>query len=121
MNRSLLRFCALLLVVLPLPALAKVQLTFHSFNGSVLIGRWPHTFISLSGTLDKTGEAINENYGYSATTTSPVILSKRVDGRIHVEDAKYLTSTNRHFTVPLSDEQYWAVRAEVDRWRNAPG
>ena len=121
MNRPLLRFCALLLVVVPLPAFAQVQLTFHSFTGSVFVGRFPHAFISLAGTLEATGEPINENYGYTAVTTSPIILTKNVDGEIHVEKVKYLTSTNRHFTVPLSDEQYWAVRAEVDKWRDAPG
>jgi hypothetical protein len=121
MVRSLVRSLALFLVMLPLPALAQVQLTFHSFNGSVLIGRYPHTFISLAGTLEETGAPINENYGYTAVTSSPIILTKNVDGEIHVEKAKYLTSTNRHFTVPLSDAQYWAVRAEVDKWRNAPG
>lgn len=71
------RFLAALFLLLltPVQALAQVSLTFHSFNGSMLGGRYPHTFISLEGTLEDTGEQVRENFGYTAVKISPAILS----------------------------------------------
>ncbi len=37
------------------------------------------------------------------------------------EEAKYITSTNRHFTIPISDAKFRAMKAEIARWRDAPG
>lgn len=102
-------------------AAADVRMSFHSFNGSVLFGRYPHTFVVLEGTLDETGAPIAENYGFTAKVASPAVLSGPVEHAILVEKDKYIRSTNRHFTVTLTDAQYWRVRAEVDKWRNAPG
>ena len=45
------RFILALAFVMAPPAAAEVKVHFHSFNGSVLLGRYPHAFISLSGTL----------------------------------------------------------------------
>ncbi|MCA1662029.1 MAG: hypothetical protein LC648_07670 [Novosphingobium sp.] len=113
--------CLLAALLLPLPAAAQVMLTFHSFNGSMFGGRFPHTFVALQGTLDATGAKIEENYGYSAKTVSPAVLTGPVEHIVMSEKPKYLTSTNRHFTVPISDATYWAIRAEVAKWRDAPG
>ena len=99
---------------------AEVRLSFHSFNGSVLVGRYPHTFIVMEGELQD-GTPISENYGFTAKNVSPAILSGPVYSEIMVEKPKYITKTNRHFTVPISDATYWAIRKEVDKWRNAPG
>ena len=113
--------CLLAAVLLPLPAAAQVMLTFHSFNGSMFGGRFPHTFVVLQGTLDASGAAINENYGYSAKTVSPAVLTGPVEHIVMTEKPKYLTTTNRHFTVPISDATYWRIREEVAKWRDAPG
>lgn len=102
-------------------ALAEVLLSFQSFNGSLLVGRYPHTFIVLEGTLEETGQPISENYGFTAKSVGPAVLRGPVEHDVTVEKAKYITSTNRHFTVPISDAQYWRIRKEVDAWRNAPG
>jgi hypothetical protein len=119
------RLFALLLAILTFgvasPALADVKLSFHSFNGSVLVGRYPHTFIVLEGTLDKTGEAVNENYGFTAKTVSTRILNGPVKQDISIEKPKYITSTNRHFSIPISDAQYHKIVAEMQAWRDAPG
>ena len=101
-------------------AQADVQLTFHSFNGSVLFGRYPHTFISMAGELDD-GTAIKENYGFSAKSAGPAVLAGPVRHVILVEKDKWLTKTNRHFTVTIDDAKYWEIRKEVARWRDAPG
>jgi hypothetical protein len=113
--------CLLAALLLPLPAAAQVLLSFQSFNGSMFGGRFPHTFVVLEGTLDATGAKVFENYGYSAKSVSPAVLTGPVEAIVMSEKPKYVTSTNRHFTVPISDATYWAIRAEVARWRDAPG
>ena len=113
--------CLFAALLLPRPAAAQVLLSFHSFNGSMFGGRFPHTFVALHGTLEATGAPVNENYGYSAKTVSPAVLSGPVEHIVMSEKPKYLTTTNRHFTVPISDATYWAIRAEVAKWRDAPG
>lgn len=114
-------FAALFALFFATAAMAEVRVTFHSFNGSMPFGRFPHTFVSFDGTLDATGERVKENFGWSAKNLSPAILQGPVYGIILVEKDKYLTSTNRHFTIPLTDAQYKTLRAEVERFRTAPG
>ena len=106
--------------VTPATADARVMLLFHSFNGSLFGGRYPHTFIELSGTLDGDGRVIHENYGYTGNGSAMQALAGPMPGTIHVEDEPYLKSTNVHFAVPISDAQYFAIRQEVERWRNGP-
>ena len=121
MNR-LLRFLAVLVMLVSASAaVAEVRVTFHSFNGSMPFGRFPHTFVAFDGTLDATGERVKENFGWSAKNISPAILQGPVYGIILVEKDKWLTRTNRHFTVSLSDAQYKRLRAEVEAFRTAPG
>lgn len=102
-------------------AVAKVTMSFHSFNGSVLIGRYPHTFVVLEGTEEASGRTVNENYGFTAKSVTPAILNGPVAHEVYIEKPKYIKSTNRHFTVELSDAEYREVVAEVARWRTAPG
>lgn len=101
-------------------AQADVQLTFHSFNGSIFWGRYPHTFVSMEGELDD-GTTIHENYGFSAKSASPAVLAGPVEHIVMTEKDKWLTKTNRHFTVTIDDAKYWEIRKEVARWRDAPG
>ena len=102
-------------------AFAAVEIHFHSFNGSVLFGRYPHAFIVLEGTLESTGETINENYGFTAKKVSPAILNGPVYHDISIEKPKYLKKTNRHFSITLTDAQYRQIVAEMNKWKNAPG
>ena len=113
---------SLLLALLPLPAAAKVVMSFHSFNGSYLIGRYPHAFLALDGTLDADGRKVHENFGYSTSASAlSVVAGGLHSGVIQVEKEKYLRSTNTHFTVTLSDAQYHAIVAEVAAWKDGPG
>ena len=121
MTRVLALLLSLLALLAPATASAEVLLSFHSFSGSVFSGRYPHTFIVLEGTLDATGERVNENYGFTAKEVSRAVLQGPVEHAIQVEPPKYIASTKRHFTVKLSDAQYRKVKAEVERWRTAPG
>ncbi len=111
---------AVLALVCSGPALAAVTVHFHSFNGSVLFGRYPHTFIVLEGKLSN-GTQVNENYGFTAKKVSPAILSGPVYHDISVEKPKYIKKTNRHFSVVISDAQYARIKREVAAWRDAPG
>ena len=115
------RLLCLLALLLPLPASAQVMLSFQSFNGSMFGGRFPHTFVVLHGTLDATGAKIEENYGYSAKSATPAVLAGPVQAIMMTEKPKYVTTTNRHFTVAISDATYWKIREEVAAWRDAPG
>ncbi|MXO86570.1 hypothetical protein GRI38_11095 [Altererythrobacter aurantiacus] len=120
--RRLARLTVLLLACLwAQAASAEVTLSFHSFNGSVLFGRYPHTFIVMRGTLDETGEAIDENYGFTAKRATMAVLRGPVVHDIMIEEPKYIDKTNRHFSVPISDAQYRAIVAEMRAWRDAPG
>lgn len=122
MRRSLASLLLVLAIaLLPSPAAAQVLLSFHSFTGSLVGGRYPHTFIVLEGTLESTDKKVRENYGYTAKKISPAILSGPVQHAILIEKKKYLTSTNRHFTIPISDATYRRIVAEVAAWRDAPG
>lgn len=120
MVRTLRHFLVLLALAWSSLAAAEVQITFHSFNGSVFAGRYPHTFISMEGTLED-GTAIKENYGFSAKRATIAVLRGPVEHIIMTEKEKWLTKTNRHFTLTMDDAQYWKVRKLVSEWRDAPG
>lgn len=100
---------------------AEVTAHFHSFNGSVFFGRYPHTFVVFDGHLDDTGEPVQENWGFSARRVTPAILSGPVEHIVMTEEPDQIARTNRHFSVTLSDAQYRRMRAEVEAWRDAPG
>ena len=121
MSRILPVFFALIAALWAPVALARVDVSFHSFNGSVLVGRYPHTFIVMEGTLDGTGEVVNENYGFTAKNVSPAILKGPVVHDISIEKPKYVKSTNRHFTITVSDAKYREIVAEMRKWRDQPG
>ncbi|GGD54555.1 hypothetical protein GRI62_04035 [Erythrobacter arachoides] len=119
------KFVAALLLMLgsfgfATPALADVQVSFHSFNGSVLWGRYPHTFIVLDGTLAN-GTRVNENYGFSARNSAEAITQGPAQHMILTETANSIAQTNRHFTVTVNDQTYRRLRAEVIAWRDYPG
>lgn len=121
MIRFLTIIAALFTAALATPAAAEVRMSFHSFNGSIFFGRYPHTFVVLEGTLESTGAVVNENYGFTAKRANTSVLRGPVEHAIKIEDAEYLESTNRHFTVTITDEQYRQVRATMRAWRDAPG
>ncbi len=120
MARILRTFVLLLALAWSSLAAAAVDITFHSFNGSILGGRYPHTFVSMEGTLED-GTEVRENFGFSAKKANLAVLRGPVEHVILVEKDKWLTKTNRHFTLAMTDAQYRKVRALVESWRNAPG
>ena len=103
-----------------LPAQAAVEVSFHSFNGS-LLGRYPHAFVVFEGTLEGNGQVVKENYGFSAVSVGPAVLMGPVKHGVYTEKDKYIRTTNRHFTITVSDATYERLKQEVEAWRNAPG
>ena len=102
------------------PAQADVQVSFHSFNGSVMWGRYPHTFVVLEGELAD-GTRVDANYGFSARYTSQAITSGPAEHMIMTETERTIAQTNRHFTMSVTDQQYRRLLATVLAWRDYPG
>lgn len=102
------------------PAQAEVQVSFHSFNGSVLWGRYPHTFVVFEGTLDD-GTQVHQNYGFSARNSMEAISSGPAEHMIITETPETIAQTNRHFTITVNDRQYRRLLATVLAWRDYPG
>lgn len=121
MKRLLIHFLALFALAWSGPAFADVKIHFHSFNGGVFAGRYPHTFIVLEGTLRSNGRRVNENYGFSAREVTPAILNGPVKHMVLAESARNIRKTNRHFTMTISDAQYRRIVSEVRRWKQMPG
>jgi hypothetical protein len=99
------------------PAAAAVQVSFYSkeFGSS-----YPHAFITVRGTVDRSGEQVDTSYGFTAKNVTPAILMGAVPGEIVQSSAGYIAKSDRHFSLTLSDEEYDRLLAVVDAWRTAP-
>jgi hypothetical protein len=106
---------ALFLFLLPANAWAAVEVAFYSreLGGN----NFPHAFVTLKGTIDATGEAVDTSYGFTAKTVTPAILLGSVAGEVLVEGERQIARSDRQFAVTLTDERYAAVMAVVERWR----
>ena len=67
-----------------------------------------------------TGAGSDTNYGFTAARVSPAILAGPVKGKIQTVDPHYVSRSKLHFSLTLTDEQYRAVLAVVEKWRAAP-
>jgi hypothetical protein len=106
----------LLLWGAPAPAAAAVQIAFYSreLGGN----NFPHAFVQLSGTIDATGERVDTSYGFTARAVTPAILLGSVAGEVVVEGPRQVARSDRQFSLVLTDAQYWATLAVVERWRS---
>lgn len=109
---------ALLLLILPGPALAAVEIAFYSreLGGN----NFPHAFVVLHGTLDATGEAVDTSLGFTAHSVTPALLFGSVQGEVVIEGERQIARSNRQFALTLSDERYRAAMAVVAAWRSLP-
>lgn len=98
-----------------LPAQAAVEIAFYSreLGGN----NFPHAFIHLSGTVDATGEPVDDALGFTATKITPAILFGSVAGEVIVEAPEQISRSDRQFSLTLSDAQYRSVMEVVERWR----
>lgn len=111
-------FAALFIASFATTARAEVVATFYSHDFG---DHFPHAFVKLKGTVDSTGQVVDTNYGFTAVSVSPAILMGSVKGMIETKDAKYIASSNPHFSIRLSDAEYRKFMAFVEEWRNLPG
>lgn len=109
---------ALLLLTVALPARAAVTMAFWSHE---LGQTFPHAFITLRGTPDGGGPAVDTNYGFTAKSVTPSLLFGAVPGRIDVAKPGYVDSSDVHFSVVLSDTQYADILALVAAWSTGTG
>ena len=109
---------ALLLLASHVPASAAVEISFYSreMNGD----NFPHAFVVLKGTVDGTGDPVDTSFGFTAKAVTPAILLGSVGGEVVVEGPRQIARSDRQFSVILSDAQYGAALAVIERWRNRP-
>ena len=119
--RYLLSLLAFLLIVVAGPASAKVQLSFYSYKGAILAGRYPHGFVMLQGTQDADGQSVDEAFGYSTSAGELAVLSGPTQGVLDVPTPAYVAASTRHVTITITDEQWRAIRAEKAHWIDPPG
>jgi len=100
----------------PAPAPAAVEIAFYSreLGGN----NFPHAFVTLRGTVDATGEAVDTAYGFTARHVTPAILMGSVTGEVVIETPRQVARSDRQFALTLTDDQYRAVLAVVERWRS---
>ena len=108
----------LLLLGMQAPAGAAVEIAFYSreLGGN----NFPHAFVALRGTVDSTGERVDTSYGFTAKTVTPALMFGSVAGEVVVEGPRQIARSDRQFSLVLSDQQYRAAMAVVERWRNRP-
>ena len=105
---------ALFLILAPVPAQAAVELTFYAKE---MGGAFPHGFVTLVGTPDRGGAAVDTAYGFTAASVTPAILFGRVGGRLEITPPDYIGTAESHVAVTLTDAEYDAVLALVARWQ----
>ncbi len=114
------RLCVLVLLLIgfQVPAAAAVEISFYSreMNGD----NFPHAFVALRGTVDGTGAIVDTSFGFTAKAVTPAILLGSVGGEVVFEGPNQIQRSDRQFSVVLTDAQYGAALAVVERWRNRP-
>ena len=115
LGANALKLLLVLLLIIPAAGHAAVQITFLSkeFGAS-----FPHAYVALEGTLDRSGERIDANYGFTAVQVSPAVLLGSVAGEIMSVDPAYIRKSDRHFTLTLTDQEFDRVMVTVERWRS---
>lgn len=108
---SLLLLCA----GLTAPARAEVVVSFYSHDFG---DRFPHAFVVLKGKIDATGELVDANYGFTATSVSPAILFGSVRGEVQTSKPDYIARSDRQFDVTIDDATYARLMAKVAEWRD---
>ena len=96
-------------------ARAEVLVSFYSHDFG---DRFPHAFIVLEGPVDATGEWIDTNYGFTATSVTPAILMGSVKGHVQTSKPDYIARSDRQFAVRVDDATYARLMAKVAEWRD---
>ncbi len=119
MIRAILLSLSLAVALLAVPARSEVLVTFWSHAQD---SNYPHAFLVMRGSVDATGQRVDDNIGFTARSVSPAILIQSVEGRMDRVSRGYMArATSRaHFTLRLDDAQYARLQAFIVRWRARP-
>lgn len=98
-------------------ARAEVEIGFYSKD---LASTFPHAFVRLTGTDDRSGQAFDTNFGFTPVKITPGVLFGPVNGMIQTVDSAYVARSDRHFSLKLTPQQYHSVLAVIEQWRSAP-
>ncbi len=113
-------FAMILFLFAVLPATAHSQITV-AFYSHELGSSFPHAFIVLKGTPLAGGEPVDVNFGFTARSVTPAVLMGPVFGKIEAANPAYVRHSDRKFAFTISDQQYAALTALVEKWRMLPG
>jgi hypothetical protein len=113
-------FAIALMFLALLPASARAQITV-AFYSHELGSSFPHAFIVVKGTPQGGGEPVDVNFGFTAKSVAPALLLGPVTGVIETAKPGYVRNSDRKFGFAISDQQYAALMAHVEKWRMLPG
>jgi hypothetical protein len=122
MIRSKTLLAALIFLAASAPARAAVVISFYAHHLSSA-GFWvefPHAYVTLVGTTEVGTLPVKANFGFTPPVVTPAILLSRVEGAVVSAKDDYIAADQPKFSFPLTDKQYGAVLAVVERWRTAP-
>ena len=110
-------FLALALLFGSDSAFAEVEVTFYSHE---LGDSFPHAFFTTKGTIEATGAAVDDNYGFTASAVSPAILFGSVNGKMDKATPKYIKSSDVRFSLTVSDADYAKLMTFIEQWAAQP-
>lgn len=100
-------------VAAPVHAAVTVSFYSHDFGD-----RFPHAFIVVKGRLDGSGQAVDNNYGFTARNVSPAILLGSVKGYVQTSQPDYIAKSDHQFSIVVDDATYARVMAKVREWQD---
>ena len=106
------------------PASAAVTVTFYGHEGLKVRGAFlyfPHAYVRLTGTLDETGESVNQAYGFTARDPGPQLLFMSGRGVLAEPDARYIADGIAYLSVEIDDATYHAIQSRFAHWRSREG
>jgi len=125
MKRGLRVWIAILALWLAaVPAHAAVTVTFYGHEGLKVRGGFlyfPHAYVRLTGTLDETGEVVDQAYGFTALNPGPQLLFMSGRGVLAEPDARYVAEGIAYLSVEIEDATYHAIQARFAHWRSREG
>lgn len=105
--------CLLLLVILAAPAAqAEVRVAFWSQDTGEY---FPHAFLTLRGYTER-GEMVDESFGFTLKSVSPLVLVSDVPGRIDFTEPAYMLKSDVWFEKVVTDSQLARIQSLVSEW-----
>lgn len=94
------------------PVSAEVVATFWSQE----LGRnFPHAFFTLHGARAD-GTSVRASYGFTPKALTPAVFFGTVPGRVDETTDRYISRSNAHFSVAITDAQHAAIMGLVTEW-----